>query len=331
MQRYFNTQLSLTANLLLAVIAAFAAFTAPPTIAQDYPSKPIRVIVPNPPGGANDVLARILSEKLRDLLGQQVLVENRAGAAGNVGAEVVWRAPGDGYTFLLTTPAPLVSNKSLYAKLNFDPDTFVPVSVIVQSPNVLAVRPGVPANNVNELLTYARANPDKLNYATQGAGTGAHLTSELLKMTADVKIVHVPYKGTAPALTDMFGGQVDMMFVAFGDVFQHIRAGKLRALAVGSTQRNPRLPEVPTMSDTLPGFVSVFWQGMVASPATPAPIAARISAAVAESLKQADVAKRLQDMSTEPVGSTPSEMATFMRQEIERWSKVIRATGAKAE
>ena len=314
--------------MLSLIVASLPQY---PAHAQDYPSRPIRLIVPNPPGGANDVLARIISDKLRENLGQQVLVENRAGAAGNVGAEAVWRAPGDGYTLLLTTPAPLVSNKSLYGKLNFDPDTFVPVSVIVQSPNVLAIRPGVPATTVNELIAYARSNPDKLNYASQGAGTGAHLTSELLKMTADIKIVHVPYKGTAPALTDMFGGQIDMMFVAFGDVFQHIRAGKLRALAVGSTQRNPRMPEVPTMSDTLPGFVSVFWQGMVASPGTPAPVAIRLSNAVADSLRLPDVVKRLQDMSTEPVGSTPQEMATFMSQEVQRWSKVIRATGAKAE
>jgi tripartite-type tricarboxylate transporter receptor subunit TctC len=300
-------------------------------LAQDYPTKPLRVVVPNPPGGANDVLARLVADKLRDRLGQQVVVDNRAGAAGNVGAEAVWRAPGDGYTFLITTPAPLVSNKALYGKLNFEPETFVPVSVIVQSPNVLAVRPGVPANTVAELLAYARGNPDKLNYATQGAGTGAHLTTELMKMTADVKIVHVPYKGTAPALTDMLAGQVDIMFVAFGDVIQHVRAGKLRALAVGSTTRNPRLPEVPTMGDALPGFVSVFWQGMVASPGTPEPIAARVSAAVAESLKLPDVAKRLQDISTEPVGSTPQDMAAFMSQEIQRWAKVIKATGARAE
>lgn len=299
--------------------------------AQEFPSKPVRIVVPNPPGGANDILARMVAERLRDRLGQQVLVENRAGAAGNVGAEAVWRAAGDGYTYLITTPAPLVSNKALYGKLNFEPETFVPVSVVVQSPNILAVRPGVPASTVAELLAYAKANPDKLNYATQGAGTGAHLTTELMKMSADVKIVHVPYKGTAPALTDMLASQVDLMFVAFGDVIQHVRAGKLRALAVGSPQRNPRLPEVPIMGDTIPGFVSVFWQGMVASPGTPEPIAARVSAAVAESLKLPEVAKRLQEISTEPVGSTPAEMATFMAQETQRWAKVIKATGARAE
>lgn len=300
--------------------------------AQEYPAKAVRIVVPNPPGGANDILARIVADKLRERLGQSFVVDNRPGAAGNVGAEAVFRSPGDGYTLLVTTPAPLVSNKSLYAKLNFDPDQFTPVSVIVSSPNVLVVRPGVAANSVQQLINFARANPDKLNYATQGAGTGAHLTSELFKSAGGgLKIVHVPYKGTAPALADLFGGQVDMMFIAFGDALQHIRAGKLRALAVGSDKRNPNLPDVPTMSDTLPGFISVFWQGMVAPPGTPAPVANKLSAAVAEGIRQPDASKRLSEMSIELVGSTPQEMATFMAQESERWDKVIRAIGAKAD
>lgn len=299
--------------------------------AQEYPNKPVRIIVPNPPGGANDVLTRIVADKLGELLGQQMLVENRAGAAGNIGAEVAWRAPGDGYTLLLTTPAPLITNKTLYARLNFDPDTFVPVSVIAQSPNLLVVNPALPVNSVGELLAYAKSNPDKLNYASQGAGTGAHLTSELLKMISGVRIVHVPFRGTSPAMTALLGGQIEMMFVAFGDAFAHVRSGKLRALAIGSPKRNSRLPDLPTMSEALPDFVSVFWQGMVASPGTPAPIASRISRAIADSLKRPDVEKRLQDMSIEAVGSTPQEMATFMGQEVQRWSKVIKATGARVE
>jgi tripartite-type tricarboxylate transporter receptor subunit TctC len=299
--------------------------------AQDYPSKPARIVVPNPPGGANDILGRMVADKLRDRLGQPFLVENRAGAAGNVGAEVVFKAPPDGYTLLVTTPAPLVSNKALYKQLAFDPDQFTAVSVVVSSPNVLVLKNGVPANNVRELIAYAKANPDKLNYASQGAGTGAHLTAELMKMSTGIGMVHIPYKGTAPALADMLGGSVDVFFVAIGDALPFLRSGKIKAIAVGSEKRNSLLPDLSPIADTLPGFVSIFWQGMVAPPGTPAAIATRLSTAVAEGMKQADVTKRMTEMSIEVVGSTPAEMARFMSQERERWGKVIRATGAKAD
>jgi tripartite-type tricarboxylate transporter receptor subunit TctC len=318
----------------LRIIAATLALTlvsVAPLHAQDYPVKPVRIVVPNPPGGANDILGRMVADKLRDRLGQPVLVENRAGAAGNVGAEAVYKSPADGYTFLITTPAPLVSNKSLYKKLAFDPDQFTAVSIVVSSPNVLVLRPGVPASNVRELIAYAKANPDKLNYATQGAGTGAHLTAELMKMTTGIGMVHVPYKGSAPALADMLGGNVDVFFVALGDALPFLRSGKLKAIAVGSERRNSLLPDLAPIAETLPGFVSIFWQGMVAPPGTPAAIVNRISAAVADGMKQPDLQKRLTEMSIEVVGSTPAEMDRFMNQERERWSKVIRATGASAE
>jgi tripartite-type tricarboxylate transporter receptor subunit TctC len=298
---------------------------------SEYPSRPIKIIVPNPPGGANDILARIIGETLRERWGQPVIIDNRPGAAGNIGAEVVFRAPPDGYTLLITTPAPLVSNKSLYAKLAYSPDEFTPVSVIVASPNLLVVGPQVAATDIKQLIALATANPDRLNYATQGAGTGAHLTAELFKSTAGVNIVHIPYKGTSPALAAMFSGEVDMMFVAFGDALQYVIDGKLRALAVGSDKRNPLLPDVPTMSETLPGFVSIFWQGMVASPGTPPEIATKLSTAIAEVLKRPDIAKRLRDMSIQGVGSTPAEMALFMRQESARWGTVIKSIGATAE
>lgn len=325
--RIIATTLALT---LAAAVLPFSPLISP-LHAQDYPVKPVRIVVPNPPGGANDILGRMVADKLRDRLGQPFVVENRAGAAGNVGAEAVYKSPADGYTFLITTPAPLVSNKSLYKKLAFDPDQFTAVSIVVSSPNVLVLRPGVPANNVRELIAYAKANPDKLNYATQGAGTGAHLTAELLKMTTGIGMVHVPYKGSAPALADMLGGNVDVFFVAIGDALPFLRSGKLKGIAVGSERRNSLLPDLAPIAETLPGFVSIFWQGMVAPPSTPAAIVNRVSAAVSDGMKQPDLQKRLTEMSIEVVGSTPAEMDRFMGQERERWSKVIRATGASAE
>ena len=306
-----------------------------PAAAQDaalYPNKQIRIVVPFPAGGTADILPRVLGEKLGIRFGQTIVVENRAGAAGNIGAEAVFKADPDGYTLLSAPPPPLVINPSLYAKLAFDASWFVPVTIIAAVPNVLLVHPKVPANTMAEFIAYAKANPDKLNYASQGSGTTSHLTAEMFKSMAGVRITHVPYKGTAPALTDLLGGQVDMMFDNLGVSAQHVRSGKLKALAVGSAKRVALLPNVPTVIEAgIPGFNAVTWFGVVAPPKTSPEIATKLSTAIAEILKNPDVIKRLQDLSAEPVGSTPAETAVFMKDEAERWRRVIQSANVKVD
>ncbi len=323
----FTMDKTIWGRWILAVALAFAL----PVHAQEYPVKPIKIVVPNPPGGGTDTWARLIADKLRLKWGQPVTVENRPGAGGNVGADVVAKATPDGYTVLVTHPSPLVVNKSLFAKLAFEPEAFVPVSLIVASPDVLLVHPQVPTKTIQELIAYARANPDKLNYASQGNGSTAHLGAELFKSAAGVKMVHVPFAGTAPALTALLAGQVDLIFLDIGLSLPYIRTGKLRALAVGSKQRNSFLPGVPAVAETLPGHNSGTWTGMVAPPGTPTDIAHKLSAAIAEALKQPDIAKRLVDLSIEAVGSTPEQMKVFLREETERWGNVIRSSGAKVD
>jgi tripartite-type tricarboxylate transporter receptor subunit TctC len=260
-----------------------------------------------------------------------VIVDDRAGAAGNIGAEEAIKSAPDGYTLLFSYPAPLVVNKTLYKKLSYDPDSFVPISLVAIVPLVLAVNPNLAVANVQQLIAFAKTHPNQLNYASQGYGTTGHLAGELFKSMAAVDIIHVPYKGSAPALTDLLGGQVQIMFVELSTVLSQIKAGKLRALAVGSERRNQFLPDVPAMAEALPGFEASTWFGMVAPPGTPAEIVAKLSSAVSEALHEPDVAKRFVDISANAVGDTPAEMAVFLLQERERWGKVIRATGASAE
>jgi tripartite-type tricarboxylate transporter receptor subunit TctC len=320
----------MTRRFLLA--AAFGLALAASAQAQEYPTKPIRIIVPYPAGGSADLLPRIFAEKLSAKWGQPVLVENRPGAGGNIGAELAYKAEPDGYTLFATAPGPLVVNQNLFRKLAFDPAQFVPVSVMAAIPNVFLVNPNVPAKNVDELIAYARANPGKLNYGSQGNGTTSHLTAELFKSTAGgLNITHVPYKGSAPAMAALLGGEIDLMFDNLGVTLQHVRSGKLRALAVGGEKRVASLPDVPTMSEILSGFTSVAWFGIVAPPKTPTTIAEKLSAAVAEAIRQPDVAKRLAAMSAEPIGGTPAEMAAFMKRDGERWKGVIESAQVKVD
>ena len=313
---------------LLVGIPAWAQDAVP-----NYPTRPIRVIVPFPAGGAADALPRIVAERLAARWGQPVIVENRAGASGSIGAEAVARAEPDGYTLLSTPPAPLVINPSLYTKLPYDPTQFVPVSVMAAIPSVLLVNPEkIRANTLQEFVALVRTNPEKFNYASQGTTTVSFLTTEMLKTAAGgLKITHVPYKGTAPGLAALLAGEVDMMFDNLGVTVQHVRAGKLRALAVGSERRVASLPEVPAMAEFYPGFVSIAWFSVSAPPKTPAAIAERLSAAIAEILKQPEVAKRLEALSAEPIASTPAQMAAIMKEDAERWRNVIRAAGVKPE
>ena len=312
--------------LVASCLLGFAAW------AQDWPAKPVRIIVPFPAGGSADLMPRALAERLAGKWGQPVIVDNRPGAAGNIGADAVFRAEADGYTLLSSPPPPLVINKLLYPKLSYDPSQFVPITVIGAIPNVLLVHPKVGANSVQDLIAIARANPGKLNYASQGSGTTSHLTAELIKATAGgLEITHIPYKGTAPALTDLLAGQVDMMCDNLGVSLPHVRSGRLKALAVASRQRFKGLPDVPALAETLPGFESVAWFGIVAPPRTPAPIVEKVATAVQEALKLPDVQKRLADLSAEPMGLSPAQTAAFMKVETERWGAVIRSAGVRLD
>jgi tripartite-type tricarboxylate transporter receptor subunit TctC len=299
--------------------------------AQAYPTRAIRIIVPFPAGGTADLLPRIVAEKLSSSWGQSVIVDNRAGAAGNIGAEMVYNAEPDGYTLLSAPPPPLVINPSLYPKLAFDPTRFVPVSVMAAVPNVMLVHPKVPANNVRDLIAWAKAQPDRLIYSSQGGGTTSHLTTEMFKSAAGLSATHVPYKGTAPALAALLSGEVNLMFDNLGVSLQHVRAGRVKALAVCGEKRVASLPDVPAMAETYPGFVAVAWFGVVAPPKTPVAIAGKLSGAIADVLKLPEVNKRLTELSADPIGNTPAQMAAFMKEDATRWRTVIRSASVKLD
>jgi tripartite-type tricarboxylate transporter receptor subunit TctC len=299
--------------------------------AQEYPNKPVRIIVPLAAGGGTDTLARVIALKLSNKFGQPVVVENRPGAAGNIGAEAVFRAPGDGYTLLFTQPGPLAVNKALYGKLNFEPEQFVPIALVSSQDIMLAVNPAnVPATTLQELIAYAKANPGKLNYGSSGGGTAPHLAAELFGSMAGVKMVHVPFKGSAESQKATLAGTVDLTFFAFSSALPHVKAGKLRALAVGGNKRNPALPNVPAIAELLPGYFASTWTALVAPPGTPAPIVQKLSSAVAEAMKQPDMQARLVEAGDEPFETTPAQMAEFIKQESGRWGNVIRTVGITA-
>ena len=298
--------------------------------AQDYPARPVRLIVPSP-GGTVDVVTRIFAGKLSEKWGQTAFIENRAGAGGNIGAEAVFKAAPDGYTLLSAPPGPLVINKSLYARLAYDPDLFVPVAIFATAPQVLVVHPKVKADDLSQWIALLKGNPGRLNYSSAGSGSSLHLAAEMFNAMAGVKVVHVPYKGAGPALADLTGGQVDMMFMDLGAILPHVRSGKLRALGVASDKRNALLPDIPAVKEQVPGFHSIFWAGLVGPPGMPAAVVNRLSSAIAEITRQPEIAKRLADLSFEAGDSSPADMAVFMKQERERWGTVIRAIGVTAE
>jgi tripartite-type tricarboxylate transporter receptor subunit TctC len=313
----------------LALAAMLAAL--PQADAQDYPSRPVKIIVPFPAGGTADVMPRVIGEWLSRKWGQPVVVETRTGAAGNIGAEAVAKAEPDGYTLLSAPPPPLVINQNLYPKLGFDPSEFVPIVIMGRVPNALVVNPKLPLNSVAEVIAYAKANPGKLTSATQGNGTTSHLTSELFQMMADVKFQHVPYRGSAPALTDLVAGSVDLMFDNLGVSLPLVKGGQLKLLGVATPKRMASLPDVPTIAETLPGFESAAWFAIVAPPKTPQAVVDKINADVNEALRQSDIVQRLTQLSAEPIGGTPQATAAYMREEIERWHKVIKAANVKLD
>ena len=306
----------------------FAPADAP---AQDYPTRTIKMIVPYPAGGITDVLPRVMQEWLTRRWGQAMVIDNRSGAAGNIGAEAAYKSDPDGYTLLVTAPSPLTVNQSLYPKLNFEPSEFVPVTILATIPTGFIVSPKIPANTVTEFIAYARANPGKINAATQGIGTTSHLTSEWFQIVTGTKFVTVPYRGSALALPAMIAGDVDIMFDNLGSSLQLVKEGRLKMLAVATDKRMASLPDMPTIAETLPGFVSSTWVGVFLPPKTPQRIADRLRADFTEALKQADIASRFRENACEPLGNTPAETLTFVQNEAERWKTVIRTAGIKLE
>jgi tripartite-type tricarboxylate transporter receptor subunit TctC len=313
---------------LLALSAAAYGQAAP----LRYPTKPVRLIAPFAPGGSVDILARSLAQKLSELWGQQVVVDNRAGAGGTVGTEMAAKAQPDGYTLLLVNVAHAV-NPSLYRKLNFDPlNSFAPVSLLASVPNILMVNPAVPARNVGELIALAKNKPGTLNYASAGSGTSSHLAGELLKSLAHVTIVHVPYKGSAQAYIELLGGRVEMMFMGLVSGAQYLKSGRLRALAVTGRERSAAAPEVPTMIEAgVPGFEVTNWFGLLAPAGAPPQLLARLRADVVKALRAPDVSERFAAEGLQIIGSDAQSFADFVKVEIGKWSDVVRASGASVD
>lgn len=312
--------MKLLRSLWLVVLAAPLAAAA-----QTFPSKAVRVIVPFPAGGAADSVARIVTERMSAKWGQPVLVENRAGAGGNVGADAVYRSDPDGYTLLSSPPGPLAINHNLYKTLSYEPGRFVPITVLCLSPNVISARTDLPANSVKELVAYAKANPGKVSYASQGNGSTSHLSAAMLASMAGLQLLHVPYKGEAPALTDLAGGRVDIFIGNLFAALKLAQGGRIKLLGVASAKRNAVAPDLPTVSEAgVPGFLSSAWFALVAPPQTPAAIAREINAVAVEALRSEEVRNKLLALGAEPVGGSTAETAAFIRDETERWHKVIR-------
>ena len=318
-------------SLLLSAVVSLVTAAAVTQAQSNYPNRVIKIVVAVPAGGAADTLARIVADKLTAKWGKPVIVENHPGGTGNVAAEAVWRARPDGYTLLLTPPPPLAINQSLYAKLPFVPDKFNPVTVIAAVPNVLVVNQSFSASNLRDLIVLAKANPGKLSYASTGPGSTSHLTAELVKSVAGINILHVPYKSPSEAIVDVLGKRVDMTFANLLDAWPHINDGALKVLGVGSSARSFALPDVSTLSETLPGVVSDTWYAIVAPPETPAEIVARLSSAIAEAIVLPDVAQRLRDLHASPIGDSPADAAIFLKEETERWHNVIVSAGIKLD
>lgn len=318
--------------MLKQCLFALALTVATGALAQTYPSKPIRVIVPFPPGGGTDIVARTVTPKMAEILGQPFIIENRAGAGGNIGTEVVAKSPADGYTLLVASASTAI-NTTLFKNLSWNLSRdFTPVVLMVVNNHLLAAHPSVPASNVQELLALARAKPGAITYASYGPGSSAHLTAELFKLMAHVDLLHVPYKGAAPAVNDLLGGQVNVMFADVAALLPHIKSGKLKALGIASAKRFEGLPEVPTIAESgVPGFEAGGFLGLVAPTGTPPAVIKALNAAGQKSLAMPDVRERLNALASPPVGGTPEQFAEHLKREIDKWARVIRAANIKPE
>ena len=314
------------------MIAALQAVLPSRLAALDYPQRGVKIIVPYPAGGTADMMPRIVFDFLSRKWGQPVVIENKAGAGGNIGAEAAFHAEPDGYTLLSSPSPPFVINQNLYHRLGYDPAAFVSVSVMGIVPTGLVVNPDkVSAKTIADFIAYARANPDRVSSATQGNGTTSHLTSAMFQMMAKVQFVHVPYRGTAPALQGLLAGDCDIMFDNLGVSLPLVKSGQLRLLGVATERRMAALPDVPTVAETLPGFTSAAWFAVAAPPKTPREIVDKISTDIAEAIRSPDVRKRFKELSAQPVGGDPDATARFMAEETVRWGAVIKAADVKLE
>src|SRR5713226_6156072 len=320
--------LALVSASLLAMSAAFGQQDP----ATDYPSRPVKIIVSVPAGGGVDTVTRIFAAKLQQRLGQPFVIENRGGGGGNIAAEAAYVADPDGYTLLASQPAPITSNIALYKKLNFDPVALEPVAVMSRIPNVLLVRQGFPAKTVQEFIAYAKANLGKVTYASQGPGTSSHLTAELFSQLTGTKSLHVPYRGTGPALNDLVAGHVDFFFTELATAYKLHEGGKCRILAVTSERRLEVLPDIPTMIEVgASGLVSDTWNAISAPPKTPAAIVAKLNRTINEILNEPETKARFQELNLLPGGGSPADMANLKKEETVRWSRVIREAGIPQE
>jgi tripartite-type tricarboxylate transporter receptor subunit TctC len=319
-------------TLGLGLAIAAATLWSGTGMAQEYPNRSVKIIVPFPAGGTADAMPRIVADWLSRKWGQAVVIENKTGAGGNIGAEAAAKSDPDGYTLLSAPPPPLVINHNLYSKLGYDPTEFMPIAIMGRVPNALVVNPKtVTAKSVSEVIAYAKANPGKLTSATQGNGTTSHLTSEMFQLMAGVKLQHVPYRGSAPALQDLVAGNVDLMFDNLGVSLALVKGDQLKLLAVATQKRMAALPDVPTIAETLPGFESAAWFAVVAPPKTPPAIVSKINADINEALRDPEVRKRLDNLSAEVIGGTLEATAAYFREEIDRWNKVIKAANVKLD
>ena len=324
-----NTVRNRIACAALALLAAVPATL----FAQGYPNRPIKYIVPFPPGGATDTLARAIGQKLSESLGQPVVIDNRPGAGGNIGVEAAVRSPADGYTIINVATATVAINPTLYRNLSFDASRdLAPVAFIAYVPNLLVVNPAIPANTLAELIAYLKANPGKVNFASPGSGNSSHLAGEMLKQRTGVEITHVPYKGDAPAFTDLIGGQVQMMFAIAVTAVPHVKAGRLKGIAVAGLQRTPSMPDLPTMAEAgLPGFDAGAWFGISAPAGTPKEIVAKLNAEINKALLSQEVKDRLTPLAAAPLTMTPDQFATLVKDEREKWGKLVRDSGARVD
>jgi len=320
------------ARSLLLIFGIAVALVAGGAFAQTYPSKPVRLIVPYPPAGSSDLMARILGQKLSELWGQSVIVENKPGAAGSIGMEFASHQAPDGLSFVIANLGPAVINP-LLTKVPYDVERdFVPVSLIATGPNILVVNPSFPAKTLNELVAYARANPGKLNFGSGGPGSIAHMSGEMLKSLAHVDIVHVPYKGGILSVNDLIAGHVDMVFSDALPVMQHIRAGKLRALATTGAERSPLVPDIPTCAESgVPGLVAVNWWGVLLPAGTPKPIADKFHDDLVKVMQQAEIKEKFAQLGVDAVSGTPDQLRAYLKSETAKYAQLIKEAGIKAE